>query len=239
MSSGVLTLIPTPLNPEHPIHSSNLEIIKESLDCNSLILIEDAKATRKRWTTSWGLDRCHISSLIEFNEHTQDSLLSEVLNKLKSGANVLLLSDEGLPAFCDPGTELVNQCHQRNIKVTAGIFENSLILALALSGFDSRSFIFSGFPPRDKEKRKLFFNRFVSEKKCAALMDTAYRLERVLSEIDELDPNGIYCVASELNRPGELVLRGKPKVLRKSFAGSKKDFILVKSPCDRNFKKKK
>jgi len=230
---GKLTLIPTPLNPSHLLHPENISILSEAIKReNSIVLIEDAKATRSRWT-SWGLPREYIEKLIEFNEHTQEKLTSHIIKKLKKNFDVYLISDEGMPAFCDPGTKLVDECHLNNITVGSGVFENSLILALALSGFDTARFKFSGFPPKDKPSRKVWFQRFIEESDCVCLMDTAYRLERVLSEVKEADSGtrrNTYLVASELNRPSEKIMRGSITKLLKYFAGSKRDFILVKSP---------
>ncbi len=229
--AGTLYLIPTPLDNESPLHPTALELLQnasENLDKN-LILVEEPKASRRRWI-HWGLPREVIEHFLYFNEHEQEQEQLKIIQELKKGKNAFLLSDGGLPAFCDPGRELIDLCHQNKLKVTSSPFCNSLALAFALSGFDHQEFRFSGFPPRKESERKKWWKNFLAEKDCNALMDTAYRLPKVLSEIEELQASQNFFVAMDLNRPTEQLLKGPIPSILKAYDGSKKDFILIKGP---------
>src|SRR5690242_20457626 len=112
-----LILVPTPLQDDLPLESVALERLKaDALKDNIVLLVEEHKVARQRWL-KWGLPREAIEKFVLFNEHTQKETLPEVLKKLKAGNDVYLLSDCGLPAFCDPGQVLVDACHKQRIKV--------------------------------------------------------------------------------------------------------------------------
>jgi 16S rRNA (cytidine1402-2'-O)-methyltransferase len=103
-----LILVPTPLQDDLPLETVALKLLLENcLKENVLLLVEEHKVARQRWL-KWGLPREAIEKFVLFNEHTQKETMSDVLKKLKTGMEVYLLSDCGLPAFCDPGQVLVD-----------------------------------------------------------------------------------------------------------------------------------
>ncbi len=228
---GTLYLIPTPLDDESSLHPSAFELLKHASEnlSNNLILVEEPKASRRRWI-NWGFNREVINHFLYFNEHKQEAEQMNIIRELKSGKNVSLLSDGGLPAFCDPGRELIDLCHQHKIKVTSTVFCNSLALAFALSGFDHQAFRFSAFPPRKDDERKKWWKSFLAEKECNALMDTAYRLKKVLEEVKESGADQSFFLAMDLNRSSEWLLKGSINEILKLYDGSKRDFILIKGP---------
>ena len=152
---GILTLIPTPIDDESPLEKTAFDLLQfatnEEMDTTD-ILVEDHKPCRRRWI-NWGLSREIVNDFICFNEHSQDKLLDSLITKLKNGTNLYLMSDAGLPAFCDPGQKLVDRCHQEKISVTATPFANSFTLALALSGLPHHHFEFYGFLPKKGSER--------------------------------------------------------------------------------------
>ncbi len=240
MPKGKLTLIPTPLNNSSLLHPENLKILEGacSKPDQSIFLLEEPKSSRRRWI-SWGLDRSFIDSFRYFNEHNQREDQPELISQMRDGKNIYLISDEGIPVFCDPGARLVNACYESNLEVDCGVFCNSLMLALALSGFDVDSFHFMGFPPLKDPERKKWFNNFCLSKNCTALMDTAYRLGRVLTDIEATSSSDLYFLACDLNRDSQLLLRGNISSIIKNFDGGKRDFVLIKQKHVRNnFKKR-
>jgi len=231
---GKLYLIPTPIDGESKLCEENFTLLKDACEnkYKSVFVMEDPKPARRAWIR-FGLDRSFIDEFIYYNEQTRTEVLPSLISELKNGKNVYLMSDCGLPAFCDPGVLLVDQCHKMGIQVTAGKFNNSVILALALSGFSHKMFNFYGFIPRKQPDRGLELKKFIEEKKTSILMDTPYRLEKLLVEINETEQkyriSNTYTLALDLNKPTELVLRGKINSLRKNLAnGQKYEFILVR-----------
>lgn len=224
---GKLILVPTPIDDESPLEPTALGLLKQAVsDKKSIICVEDAKPGRRRWL-HWGLPREAIDEFVLFNEHTRREEQPQLIEKLSSGYDVYLMSDGGLPAFCDPGKELVNACHESNIKVTSTPFSNSVSLAMALSGFDHEKFVFQGFLPAKKEERARALKELVKEKRTQVLMDTPYRMVKLLNELSETCPDRELFLAMDLNQPKERLLRGKASLLAKNLDGLKAEFILI------------
>lgn len=232
--SGKLILVPTPLAQETPLEGVALELLKQfSLDLNVIIAVEEHREARRRWL-KWGLPRETIEKFVLFNEHTQNTLAPELIKELKNGKDIYLMSDGGMPAFCDPGLQLIKLCHQSQIQVTSTPFPNSPILALVLSGFDSHQFIFQGFLPLKEPQRSQMIKMCLQEKRTQILMDTPYRLHQVLSEFKLHMSSGIsrevsMCV--DLSHSTEQVVRGNiDAVTKKLEIIQKAEFIFLLGP---------
>lgn len=223
--SGILTLVPTPIADDLDFHPHTIEVLQKAYDQNAIILVEEHKVARRKWLKN-GLPREAIDSFKVFNEHNDQDSEQEILKALKQGRSVYLMSDCGLPAFCDPGTQLISLCHENKIKVTSLPFENSIALALALSGFDHRRFVFEGFLAREDRVREL--KRIIKQPATVVLMDTPYRLAKLLKELEEINcPRQIF-VAIDLNSKTELLCRGNIKQVVQSLNGvNKREFVII------------
>lgn len=230
---GKLVLIPTPIDEDSPLEQTAFNLLKKAYleeKDHSLFVIEDLKPGRRRWLR-FGLPREVVNDFVLYNEHNADLASRELALALESGKNVYLMSDGGLPAFCDPGVRLVNICHQRGIRVTSTPFSNSISLALALSGFSHDRFVFEGFLPVKKDKRMIELNRIVKARITTILMDTPYRLKNLLNDIDLAGKKAHISLeiflAMDLNMPSEELYRGMPKVIIKKITNFKREFILI------------
>src|SRR3989338_10731043 len=135
-----LILVPTPIDSDSGLEPKTFSLLQENaLLENSVLLVEEIKEGRRRWL-SYGLPREAIDKMIEFNEHTIIEQTPFIQEELKSGKTVYLMSDCGTPAWMDPGQDLVNWCHENKIKVTATTLNNSMALAIALSGMNHQEF---------------------------------------------------------------------------------------------------
>ncbi len=182
---GQLILIPTPISE---VGGETLELknlLLKAWESGAAIVVEDEKPARRRWR-SWDLPREGISDFRTYNEHSRKEELPKLLELLKKGVDVYLQSDGGMPGFCDPGRDLIYEAQSRGIKVTCSAFYNSLIPAVAMSGFTEGEFQFLAFPPREKDERKQFFNDLAKRDHTQVFMDTPYRLERVCQELLEV-----------------------------------------------------
>ncbi|MBF0361734.1 MAG: hypothetical protein HQK49_12025 [Oligoflexia bacterium] len=244
--SGVLMLVPTPINELLSLDVLSKEIIERSInnsDNNSennkpIFVFEERSCAIKRWV-KWGFPRGEIDNFYYLNEHNEgskgingrESVVGELIQKLISGHNLFLMSDGGLPGFCDPGTNLINLCHKNKIKVTAAPFANSLMLAIVLSGFSYSRFVFEGFVPhREKDERSKFLERILKSRDMSIVMDTPYRLCKLLEEISGLECSAKreFFLAMDLNDPKERMLRGKIDYICKNVNKSAKhEFVLV------------
>lgn len=231
---GKLILVPTPLNESAPLEREALERIQNALEKNperSTIAIEGPKVARRRWI-KWGLPREAISEFVIYNEHTKDEAVSELLSELNRGKDVYLMSDGGLPAFCDPGMDLVDTCHRQGIQVTSTPFPHSVTLALALSGYAHTNFWFEGFLPRDKAERAKKLKKLTRVSSTIVLMDTPYRLGKLLKELasDEELAHRELCLCLDLGFEEEWVGRGLAQELYFQHENHKREFVIVMSP---------
>ncbi len=233
MNRAKLVLIPTPLFDEHRLPMDTFEVLKEAsvkllAEEKIAIVGEDLRPTRSRWI-KWGLDRQIIPHLRFLNENDSGDTELELQSLLKSGGTVYLFSDGGMPSFCDPGTSLVQFCHDHNIKVTATSCDNSVILALALSAASDR-FYFASFPPKKEEERKAYLKECLLKKETVVILDTPYRLNRLVQELCTLSGgiNRSVFIAMDLNNPNEELMNTDLATLKKnSFDFGKREFVLI------------
>jgi 16S rRNA (cytidine1402-2'-O)-methyltransferase len=230
--SGKLILIPTGLDDALPLEPVALQLLKDhALDAQYVFLVEDAKVARRRWI-AWGLPRETIDRFELYNEHNQEKNIASCIQQLQSGKTVVLMSDSGLPAFCDPGQRLVEQCHRHGVQVTATPFPNSIALAVALSGFPHHEFYFAGFLPVESSDRKRKLADLAKFRCPIVLMDTPYRLQSLLKDVavSALSDRELF-LAVNLNQPDEVCYRGpitgKNSVMFKIGELNKVEFVMM------------
>lgn len=223
-----LILVPTPIQEDHPLEPIARErLLEDAMKEDVMIMVEEHKVARQRWL-KWGLPREAIEKFILFNEHTQISSQNNIIKDLKSGKRAYLLSDCGLPAFCDPGQLLVDACHKQGIRVTATPFPNSIALALALSGFSHASFVFSGFIPVKEPERGEWVKKELKRPETLIWMETPYRLKKLLEELDKANSPREVFLGCDLGGSKEFLLRGKPSEILKRLDGDeKREFVMV------------
>lgn len=226
-----LILVPTPISDDVPLESVALSLLKENcLKEDVLLLVEEHKVARQRWL-KWGLPREAIEKFQLYNEHTSEKMKGEVLKELKAGKTVYLMSDCGLPAFCDPGQNLVDVCHKNQITVTSTPFPNSIALAVALSGFSHQRFTFSGFVPVKEPERENWIKTELKRPETLVWMETPYRLKKFLEDIAKTQTKREVFLGMDLGSPTEKLLRGPVRhLLNQIVDGEKKEFVLIISP---------
>ncbi|PIK15484.1 SAM-dependent methyltransferase [Halobacteriovorax sp. JY17] len=225
---GILTLIPTPIDEESPLEQVAFQKLEEAAKnpSENIFIIEDLKPGRRRWL-KFGLTRDLVEDFVLFNEHTREEVLPNILSSLKAGKNAFIMSDGGLPAFCDPGVELVRACHEEGIKVTSTPFSNSISLALALSGIDHSKFTFGGFLPIKAPEREEELSSILKRRETIILMDTPYRMKKLLNEVRELNTGRKAFLAMDLNCPSEELHYGNLEGILKKVSEFKREFILI------------
>lgn len=228
---GELILIPTPLQDDTPLEPIALAKLKDlCLNESTLLCVEEHKIARRRWL-SWGLPREAIEKFILVNEHTQEKIKSDLIKEIKKGKTALLMSDTGLPAFCDPGQTLVELAHRNRIKVTSTPFPNSIALAVALSGFPHQQFYFSGFIPVKEPERKEWMKNELRKSEVLIWMETPYRLHKLLGELVDLKLEREIFLALDLGGEEETNFRGSAQDFLKRFPEpSKREFVLLIGP---------
>ena len=227
--SIALTLVPTPIAEAIPLEAFACALLKaECLLPDVAILVEEHKTARIRWI-EWGLPREAIERFQLLNEHTEESKIQQIIHSMKSGMRFYLLSDTGLPAFCDPGQKLVNACHLAKLRVSSTPFPNSIALSLALSGFSHHRFYFVGFLPANTEERKRELEKLSKVSETLILMDTPYRMGTVLKDLAHSGLNKrMGFLAMDLNSKNEVLIRGRISDLSSQATNfGKREFVLV------------
>ena len=197
----------------------------ETLKAADLIIGEERKETA-RLLRSLKIDNKPIELL---NEHS-DSRDIETLIELCRSQNVALVSDAGTPGFCDPGANLVQRCRSQGIAVTSNPGASSLMTLLSLSGHRLDRFVFEGFLPAERESRESRLTQLIGEKRALILMDTPYRLGRLLSDLSRHMADRRILIGLNLTSSEEKIREGFPTQLEKEFQGQKAEFILIVLP---------
>lgn len=230
LGKGSLVLVPTPISNELPLNPYSYEILNTVWNSEDVILlIEEHKAARRRWL-KWGLPRDAIEKFVVYNEHNQKSDSQNLASKIKSGKTAFLISDCGLPGFCDPGKHLIRNCHSMNIPVTSLAYDNSVTLALALSGFDHEKFEFKGFLPREKSEKSQTLKHVFSSNQTCVFMDTPYRLKSLLEELDSSYPKSSFFLGADLLKPTQVTKIATARWFLSNIDELKREFIICTSP---------
>lgn len=166
--------------------------------------------------------------LIELNEHNETIMIEQILVDLMNGLNMALVSDCGTPVFSDPGKQLLRLLSEMRIRVAPVPGVSSLTAALSLCPFDMETFTFLGFLPPKTEQRSAVLQKFKTNESPIILMDTPYRLTKLLDEISKVfGRQQQVFLACDLTLPSEAVFMGSVLEVAASVRGRKAEFILV------------
>lgn len=214
----MLWIVATPIG-----HPDDLTLrAREILGSCDVVICESTKETSK-------LLRHHgiTSRTYEvLDEHSKAGDL-ERLVQLCAEKNVALVSDCGTPAFCDPGADLVRACRKRGIPVRPLLGPSSLMGLLSMAGARLDQFVFRGFLPAETEARQTALRDLKREKRPIVLMDTPYRLKKILAEMEEHFPDRRMLLAKNISAENEEILEGRASDLRKKSGDEKAEFMLL------------
>lgn len=143
-----------------------------------------------------------LTSYHEFNKYDKGRTLVE---QMKEGRQIALITDAGMPGISDPGEELVRQCHEAGITVTALPGACACVTALALSGLPARRFCFEAFLPSDKKQRQSVLEELKTETRTILIYEAPHRLVRTLEILLEELGNRRVTVCRELTKKHETV----------------------------------
>ena len=216
-----LYIVSTPIGNYDDISLRALQILKE---VDFIICEEFKEATRL-------LSRFQIKKeLFSLNEHNEEESSQEIFQMMKEGKSAALISDCGTPLFSDPGHFLVQMCINANIDVVPTPGANSLLPALAGSGFRFDKFYYAGWlsPKSDLRRKELL--RLKSIKELIVIMETPYRLKVILTDISKtFSTSTQVCIAYNLTMPTEKFFRGTISEVLKitSEKNIKGEFVLL------------
>jgi 16S rRNA (cytidine1402-2'-O)-methyltransferase len=220
-----LSIIPTPIGNLEDITFRAVRILKEA----DLILCEDTR------TSSVLLKHYEIKNRLQshhkFNEH---QTVAAVIEKIKAGENVALISDAGTPAISDPGFLIVRECVGNNIEVECLPGATAFVPALVVSGLSNDRFCFEGFLPV-KKGRQTRLKEIAAEKRTVVLYESPYRLLKTLEQLAETcGSERLVSVSREISKKFEETVRGSLSEVIEHFKANepKGEFVLTVGNID-------
>ncbi|MGQ0511559.1 MAG: SAM-dependent methyltransferase [Betaproteobacteria bacterium] len=210
--AGILYAIPTPLgaSPEESLPVSALLTVRSLRD----FAVEDAKSARA-FLSAAGCDP-KLASIQEIGED-----IAFLLQPLRDGRPLGLLSEAGCPAIADPGAKLVDAAHREGFRVVPLVGPSSIVLALMASGLEGQRFAFCGYLPREKAQREKRIRelelRSRREDETQIFIETPYRNDAMLGALLETcAPETRLCVAIDLTLADESVVTKRISAWRRS-----------------------
>jgi 16S rRNA (cytidine1402-2'-O)-methyltransferase len=215
--SGRLVVCPTPIGNLEDVTLRVLSALRDA----DVVACEDTRRTRIL------LDRYGVSAkLVSYHEHNERRRASELVERMRQGAVVALVSDAGMPLVSDPGYVLVRACVGAGLPVEVLPGPSAAPTALVASGLPADEWRFAGFLPRKRGELR----RALSEPGGTLVaFESPRRVPATLALLAELDPDREVAVCRELTKEHEEVVRGRAAELAERYAGAppKGEIVLV------------
>ena len=173
---STLYIVGTPIGNLNDISQRALNILENV----SLVACEDTRQTRKI------MSKYNISNkLISFNKHNSSVKIPKIINDLREGKSIAIVSDAGLPGICDPGEEIARRVKNEGIDTICVPGACAAITALVASGLPSSSFVFEGFLPKKQIEREKILLEISKNKKTTIIYESPHRLKKLLLELND------------------------------------------------------
>lgn len=222
---GILYVVPTPVGNLEDMTLRAIRILKEA----DLVLAEDTRTSGillKHFDIKNALQSHH-----KFNEH---QTVSSLVDRMKGGETVALISDAGTPAISDPGFLLVRECVRQGVEVQCLPGATAFVPALVASGLPNDRFCFEGFLPQ-KKGRATRLQALSAERRTMVFYESPYRLLKTLSQLAEcFGGERQASVSREISKVHEETVRGTLAELVAHFTAHEPrgEIVLVVAGCD-------
>lgn len=220
MSTGTLYIVSTPIGNLDDMTLRAIKTLKEA----DLVAAEDTRRAQILFKTF------DISAPVtSFHSYNRKEKTPQIIEALKNGKNIALISDSGTPCISDPGQTIVAECLKEGIPVSAVPGPTALIAALVLSGKPTHKFLFEGFLSNKSARRRKQLETFKGEERTVIIYESPHRIEKFLKDYSEIIGDREIVLAREITKKFEEVLRGKATDLLAHFAKNrpKGEFIVV------------
>ncbi|MGN7329314.1 16S rRNA (cytidine(1402)-2'-O)-methyltransferase [Bacillus pumilus] len=196
---GILYLVPTPIGNLEDMTFRAIQTLKDV----DYIAAEDTRQTKKL---------CHVyeidTPLTSYHEHNKDSSGHKLIEWLKEGKNIALVSDAGLPTISDPGAEVVRDFTNIGGYVVPLPGANAALTALIASGITPQPFFFYGFLDRQKKEKKKQLEALKKRQETIIFYEAPHRLKETLTLMKEMWGNRNIAITRELTKKFEEFIRG-------------------------------
>jgi 16S rRNA (cytidine1402-2'-O)-methyltransferase len=221
---GTLYIVPTPIGNLEDITLRAIRVLKES----DIIFCEDTSVTHRLLSTYGITTRTSV-----FHAQSSERDFSRIMEALREGLTVSLVSDAGTPTISDPGVSVIARVYEElpETKVVALPGPNALTTALSVSGISSATFTFYGFLPQ-KKGRETVFSVIGASNHTSAFYESVHRIEKALASLVKvLDTTQKVVVCRELSKHFEEVVRGTGEEVLAYFSHHKDkvkgEFVII------------
>ena len=198
-TKGILYLVPTPIGNLEDMTFRAVRILKEA----DLIAAEDTRNTKKL------CNHFEITTpLISYHEHNKEASGGKLIEKLREGAKIAVVTDAGTPAISDPGFELVESAIKEKLTVVPLPGANAAVTALIASGLLSQPFYFYGFLNRQKKEKRKELEELKKQQASLIFYESPHRLKDTLALLLEVLGDRRIAVCRELTKKFEEFVRG-------------------------------
>jgi len=216
--SGKLYLVATPIGNLEDITLRAIRILKEV----DLIAAEDTRNTLKL------LNHFEIKKpLVSYHRHNEEIKVDNLVEKLKNGESIAVVSDAGTPGISDPGEVIVKEAIKNNIEVVPIPGACAAINALIASGLDTKEFSFMGFLPINKKLRKEKLKEIENETKTIIIYEAPHKLKNTLEDLKNILQNRKVVLAREITKIHEEFIRGNIEEIISKAESLKGEIIIL------------
>ena len=215
----MLYIVATPIGNLEDITLRAIRILKEV----DYVFAEDTRVTKKL------LNHLKIETTIyRYDEHTKQHQVENIVNLLKEGKNIALVTDAGTPCISDPGYEVVDKALKNDIKVVPIPGVSAMTAAASVAGVSMRRFVFEGFLPK-KKGRQTLLKSFADEKRTVMFFESPHRVVRTLKDIEEFIGEREVVLIREITKIYEEIVRGTTKELIEKFENKtlKGEYVII------------
>lgn len=215
---GKLYIVATPIGNLEDITLRALRVLKEV----DLIAAEDTRQTLKL------LNHYEINKpLISYHRHNEETKSEILIDKLRNGENIALVSDAGTPGICDPGEEVIKKAIEDNIEVIPIPGACAMINALIVSGISTKEFEFLGFLPLNKKLRRQKLKEIENSSKTIIIYEAPHKMKTTLGDLKEILKDRKIVLARELTKIHEEFIRKSIDELLSEIDTIKGEMILI------------
>ena len=204
----MLYIVATPIGNLEDMTFRAVRTLKEV----NYIFAEDTRVTRKL------LNHYEIENTVyRYDEHTKMHQIANIINILKEGKDIALVTDAGTPCISDPGYELVDAAHNEGIRVVPIPGASALTAAASAAGITMRRFCFEGFLPK-KKGRQTLLKALADEERTIVIYESPFRIEKTLRDIEQFMGVKEVVIIREITKIYEEILRGTTTELIEKLA---------------------
>jgi len=215
---GTLYVVATPIGNLADFSPRGQEILG-SVD---LILSEDTRETSKL------LNRYQIeASQMSYRDQNHERVVDQILNLLKEGKDLALVSDSGTPLISDPGFKLVSEIHAQGGKVVTIPGPSAVTAALSIAGLPTDKFVFLGFLPKKTSQIEKVLNTYSNLDATLVIYESPFRVRKLLEAVHNVLGNRCTTICRELTKVHEEVITGNVADLKEAPFKEKGEFVVL------------